>query len=462
MNTSPFGPLRATFGDRLLTAGAELSRFDRDAISEEGYSGMPDAVVYPESTDEVVELVNFARERRIPLVPRGGGSGLSGGAVPVAGGIVVAMERMNRVIEIDTANLVAVLEPGVVTKELDSMLVPHGLFFAGYPMSEEICQIGGNVAENAGGGRAVKYGVTGDYVLGLEVVTAAGKVLRLGGRRVKDVTGYDLISLFVGSEGTLGIVTQVSLRLLPRPAARAVALGFLDDESRLAKITPALLALPARPSAVEFADAVCMRLLSSLSAQWRWVPSGTAMLLVELDGPDAGRVASERDDAAALMESFGAVEIGRSSTDADYEKLWLLRKQVPWALMKKSPHQTMEDITVPIAGTWPLIAGTRETSRRRGVEIANFGHLGDGNIHVTPLKPDGLDVGQWHEELPDLQTELYRLAASLGGTISGEHGIGHKRRAFLPLVLGEAELETMRAVKRALDPLGIMNPGKAV
>ncbi len=462
MNASVFEPLRALFGDRLLTGDADLSKFGRDAISEEGYSGTPDAVVFPESTDEVVGLVGFARERGIPLVPRGGGSGLSGGAVPVEGGIVVAMERMNRVVEIDTANLVAVLEPGVVTKELDRMLEPHGLFFAGYPMSEEICQIGGNVAENAGGGRAVKYGVTGDYVIGIEVVTAAGEVLRLGGRRVKDVTGYDLIGLFVGSEGTLGIITQVTLRLLPRPAARAVALGFLADESRLAELTPALLGLPARPSAVEVADASCMRLLSSLSARWRWIPSGAAMLLVELDGPDADRVASERDEAAALMESLGVTEISRSKTDEEYAKLWLLRKQVPWALMKKSPHQTMEDITVPVAGTWPLIAGTREVSRRCEVEIANFGHLGDGNIHVTPLKPDGLDVGQWHETLPDLQTELYRLAASLGGTISGEHGIGHKRRAFLPLVLGEAELRTMRAVKRALDPLGIMNPGKAV
>ncbi len=462
MNASVFEPLRALFGDRLLTGDADLSEFGRDAISEEGYNGTPDAVVFPESTDEVVGLVGFARERGIPLVPRGGGSGLSGGAVPVEGGIVVAMERMNRVVEIDTANLVAVLEPGVVTKELDRMLEPHGLFFAGYPMSEEICQIGGNVAENAGGGRAVKYGVTGDYVIGIEVVTAAGEVLRLGGRRVKDVTGYDLIGLFVGSEGTLGIITQVTLRLLPRPAARAVALGFLADESRLAELTPALLGLPARPSAVEVADASCMRLLSSLSARWRWIPSGAAMLLVELDGPDADRVASERDEAAALMESLGVTEISRSKTDEEYAKLWLLRKQVPWALMKKSPHQTMEDITVPVAGTWPLIAGTREVSRRCEVEIANFGHLGDGNIHVTPLKPDGLDVGQWHETLPDLQTELYRLAASLGGTISGEHGIGHKRRAFLPLVLGEAELRTMRAVKRALDPLGIMNPGKAV
>ncbi len=462
MNASVFEPLRALFGDRLLTGDADLSKFGRDAISEEGYSGTPDAVVFPESTDEVVGLVGFARERGIPLVPRGGGSGLSGGAVPVEGGIVVAMERMNRVVEIDTANLVAVLEPGVVTKELDRMLEPHGLFFAGYPMSEEICQIGGNVAENAGGGRAVKYGVTGDYVIGIEVVTAAGEVLRLGGRRVKDVTGYDLIGLFVGSEGTLGIITQVTLRLLPRPAARAVALGFLADESRLAELTPALLGLPARPSAVEVADASCMRLLSSLSARWRWIPSGATMLLVELDGPDADRVASERDEAAALMESLGVTEISRSKTDEEYAKLWLLRKQVPWALMKKSPHQTMEDITVPVAGTWPLIAGTREVSRRCEVEIANFGHLGDGNIHVTPLKPDGLDVGQWHETLPDLQTELYRLAASLGGTISGEHGIGHKRRAFLPLVLGEAELRTMRAVKRALDPLGIMNPGKAV
>ncbi len=437
--------------------------YGRDKITEDHYSGRADVVVWPRSTEDVVGVMRLAAAGRIPVTPRGGGSGLSGGAVPVQGGIVLAFERMNRILEIDEDNLVVVLEPGVVTKELDGALEPYGLFFAGYPMSEEICQIGGNVAENAGGGRAVKYGVTGDYVLGLEVVTAAGELLRLGGRRIKDVTGYDLIHLFVGSEGTLGVITQITLRLLKRPGVRSAAVGFLPDEAVLEEITPALLKeLPSRPSAIELADATCLRLLKSVSKQWSWVPDGAAMLLVEFDGSDQGSVESERDAAVSLMERSGLVELRSARTPKEFEELWRLRKQIPWALMRTSPHQTMEDVTVPVSAAWPLIQATRGLTSRRGVEVANFGHLGDGNIHCTPIKPPELPVEEWYRELKTLLPELYRIVSGLGGTISGEHGIGHKRAPYMPVVMGAAELGTLRAVKNALDPQGILNPGKVL
>lgn len=437
--------------------------YGRDKITEERYAGLADVVVFPSSTEEVVKIADIARRRRLPMTPRGGGSGLSGGAVPVYGGIVVAFERMNRILEIDEANLVAVVEPGVVTRELDAALEPRGLFFAGYPMSEEICQIGGNVAENAGGGRAVKYGVTGDYVLGLHVVTAGGDVLRFGGRRIKDVTGYDLISLFVGSEGTLGLITQITLRVLPRPTARAALLGFARTESSLGELVPLLLGkLPTRPSAIEMADATCLRLLRKASSQWGWVPEDASMLLVEFDGNDAGEVAAARDAAAELMEKNGVVEIRGSADRKEFDELWRIRKQIPWALMKMSPHQTMEDITVPVSQVWPLIRATRKMTEASGIEIANFGHLGDGNIHCTPIKPGDMPVDEWHDRLEELLPELYRVAAGLGGTISGEHGIGHKRRGYMPLVFSAAELEAFRAIKRALDPDGLMNPGKIV
>lgn len=437
--------------------------YGRDKITEEQYAGRAEVVVWPESTEQVVALVRLARERRIPITPRGGGSGLSGGAVPVEGGIVLSLERMNRVLEVDEENLVVVLQPGVVTKELDRILQPYGLFFAGYPMSEEICQIGGNVAENAGGGRAVKYGVTGDYVLGLEVVTGAAELLRLGGKRIKDVTGYDLKSLFVGSEGTLGIITQVTLRLLPRPQARTAVLGFVPQEAALKALTPALLRdLSARPSAMELADATCMRLLRQVSKQWSWLPEGSGMLLVEFDGADMESIRPVRNEAEAMMKEHGLIEIQLSETPVEFEELWKLRKQVPWALMRTSPHQTLEDVTVPVSEAWPLIEATRRITGETGVEIANFGHLGDGNIHCTPIKPEACSVEEWHERTPEILTALYKEVRKLGGTISGEHGIGHKRRVYMPLVFTKEEMAVQRRLKAAFDPEGILNPGKVL
>lgn len=458
------GELRELMGGTYVSiAEKHLTTYGRDKITEEQYAGRAEVVVWPESTEQVVELVRMARERHIAITPRGGGSGLSGGAVPVEGGIVISMERMNRVLEVDEENLVVVLQPGVVTKELDRTLEPYGLFFAGYPMSEEICQIGGNVAENAGGGRAVKYGVTGDYVLGLEVVTGAGELLRLGGKRIKDVTGYDLTSLFVGSEGTLGIITEVTLRLLPRPAARTAVLGFVPEESVLKELTPALLRdLSGRPSAMELADATCIRLLREVSKQWSWVPEGCGMLLVEFDGSDPATITGFRDEAEALMKGHGLIEFQVSGTPLEFEELWKLRKQVPWALMRTSPYQTLEDVTVPVSHAWPLIAATRRITAETGVEIANFGHLGDGNIHCTPIKPESSSVEEWHEKTPEILRGLYREVKALGGTISGEHGIGHKRRSYMPIVFSEAELAVQRRLKAAFDPDGILNPGKVV
>jgi glycolate oxidase len=387
--------------------------------------------------------------------------------VPAFGGIVVGLERMNRILEIDEQNLIAVVEPGVVTKDLDARLKPLGLFFAGYPMSEEVCQIGGNVAENAGGGRAVKYGVTGTYVLGLELVSPTGHLLSFGGKRLKDVTGYNLISLITGSEGTLGIITRVTLRLLPRPAARIAILARLPDESLIEALVPKLLRHPTiRPSAVEFADSTCMSLVEELTAETDTdeggAGGGPGLLLVELDGADQVRLNDEKDVIVEMLDAVGATGIRTASNDDELERLWKVRKQVPWALKRKSPHQTMEDISVPVSATWALVAATRRLTRETGIRVANFGHLGDGNIHCTPLKPDAMDAREWHDALESLLPRLYKIAAELGGTISGEHGIGHKRQPYLDLVLGEAELAAFRAVKKALDPNGIMNPGKAI
>jgi glycolate oxidase len=440
-----------------------LGRYSRDQVVEDAYAHAPEVVVYPASADEVVRVLRLANEERVPVTPRGAGSGLSGGAVPVAGGILLSLERMNRVLEIDTENLAAVVEPGVVTRELDRQLAPRGLFFAGYPLSEEICHIGGNVAENAGGGRAIKYGVTGRYVIGLEVVGPTGELLRLGGKRVKDVTGYNLIGLLVGSEGTLGVITQVTLRLLPRPAHRAAALGFYPDGEVLERIGPRLLRHPTvRPSAVEFMDGECLDALRASGPPFADLPPAAGALLVEVDGIRADEVAREAEEVALLFREHGLQAVRRGSGEEELDTLWKVRKQLPWVLKRMSPYQTAEDIVVPVAQVWSLLREVRRLAVAYGVMMAGFGHLGDGNVHVHPIKPPALPAGEWLEFLPRLLTELYRRAADLGGTISGEHGIGHKRTRYLSIVLGEAEREAMRRIKEALDPNGILNPGKAI
>ena len=446
--------------DHVRDDEATLRRYSSDQVAEERYAAAPEVVVLPANAREVAAVVKLANRHRIPVTPRGGGSGLSGGAVPVRGGIVLALGRMNRIVEIDDMNMVAVVEPGVVTRDLDRALEPHGLFFAGYPMSEELCQIGGNVAENAGGGRAVKYGVTGTYVIGMEVVLPTGELVELGGKRLKDVTGYDLLSLIVGSEGTLGVITRITLRLLPRPAVRAALVAFLSDEQVAVTAGIEVLRDPGlQPSAVEFVDSVCVDLMRDEPPLLTIPASPCALMLVELDGGDAAVVERrlERLEAALAPHSRS---IESEIDPAGVARLWDVRKKVPWILKRRSPHQTMEDVSVPVSTIAELVAATRELAYRYKIRIANFGHLGDGNIHTTPLKPPEMDVPTWHDLLAELLPELYRRVVALGGTISGEHGIGHKRREYVPIALGSDAIAASRRVRHALDPNGIMNPGK--
>ena len=438
-----------------------LQAFSHDKVTEEKYAHRPDVAVFPGNTEEVAAVMKLANELRLPVTPRGGGSGLSGGAVPTVGGIVLSLDRMNRIIEIDTDNLFAVVEPGVVTKELDGELKKHNLFFAGYPMSEEICHLAGNVAENAGGGRAVKYGVTGRYVLGLEVVTPEGMTLNLGGKRVKDVTGYDLISLFTGSEGTLGVFTKLYIKLLPRPKHRLALFGFLPTPQTLNKVLPALLADPeVQPSSIEFMDSLCIESVKKTAPKSDVEITPGGAILVEVDGPTLEQLEPELQRAERILTAHGVSGIRKAESEDHLEDVWKVRKQVPWALMRIAPHQSLEDISVPVSTIPAMLDEIRDVSTRYDVPIPCFGHAGDGNLHATPLKPESMSVEDWLEIIPKLLSELYVKAAGLGGTISGEHGIGHKRSPYMKLVLGEAELDIMRRIKRAIDPNHIMNPGK--
>jgi glycolate oxidase len=420
--------------------------------------GMPDLVVHAESTADVAHVLRIANELRIPVVPRGGGTGLAGGAVP-QGGICLNLARMNRILALDPADGLAVVQPGVITRVLQQAAEAHGLFYPPDPASLEMCTIGGNVATNAGGPRCLKYGVTRDYVLGLEVVLPGGEVLRLGGRVMKDVSGYDLKQLFIGSEGTLGVITEITLRLLPRPPARgALAIAFERLEAAC-EATVALLSSGILPLMVEFMDQITMRAVESFR------PSGLpthaeALLLLAADGEPAA-VEADLQRMSSLMRDHGG-QVLRAAFDAGNtlhtEALWEIRRNVSPALARLAPHKLSEDITVPRSRIPAMARRIREISRETGIPIALYGHIGDGNLHPTLLcdrrNPDEM------ARVTRAAAAIFEAALAMGGVLSGEHGIGMLKLDFVPRAFPPAILEKFWALKALFDPHGIMNPGK--
>jgi glycolate oxidase len=438
-----------------------MRKYAHDQVPGKKYAHMPEVVVRPCTAQEIAEIVRLANREHIPVTPRAAGSGLSGGAVPVCGGILLSVERMNRVLEIDVANLMVVVEPGVVTNQLDTVLRPHGLFFAGYPMSDEFCFIGGNVAENAGGGRAIKYGVTGRYIHGLEMVTPTGDIVQLGGKRVKDVSGYDLVHLMVGSEGTLGIFTKIYIRLLPRPTARVAILALFKEVADAVAVVPRVVTAGRLvPTAVEFMDRFCyVKTIEMMKESFPTRDIGAALLL-EVDGNRPDVVAAEAQIIRDICRELNATAEFIARDEQEIERLWKIRKQIPWMLKRCGSVQSIEDIVVPIAAIPQLLPALERIAESHGIRIPVFGHAGDGNLHATPMQSDAQGAPDREEHLEDLLAEIYRLTAQMGGTISGEHGIGHKRREHMHLVMEGAQIEMMRAIKRALDPNNIINPGK--
>ncbi len=457
--------LRSIFEGRCITDDDKvLDAHSSDQVGDERYHRRPAAVVFPVSTEEVVALIQWANQTGTPVTPRGAGSGLAGAAVPAEGAIVCSFARMNRIVEIDTENLMVVVEPGVVTNALDEALKPEGLFFAGYPMSEDICFIGGNVAENAGGGRAVKYGVTSDYVLGAEVVTPTGQVLQLGGKRLKDVTGYNLLKLFVGSEGTLGLFTKIVLKVIPRPDRRAVLFAaFPQADAAASSIALLKTKLSNAPSAIEFIDGPTVEDTNNSlpTSQKRSLPADAeAYVLVEVDGDNSRNLAEDLAQVATVVEKAGGSVIDRGTDEAAVESAWKLRKMVPWwAKRMAGPLQSHEDVVVPPSKVVELVRVVDDLRRSYQLTIPFFGHAGDGNFHVVPFQPDSMDKDKWLNLLDRLLRDLYRRVLALGGTISGEHGIGRKRAQYLPEVMEVAQIDVLRSIKNALDPNGILNPG---
>ena len=417
---------------------------------------LPDVVVHAQTTAQISQIVRLASSKRIPILPRGAGSGFTGGSLPIQGGIVLVLTKMNRILAIDTDNLIAVVEPGVVTATLQREVEKLGLFYPPDPASKEFSTLGGNVAECAGGPRCVKYGVTRDYVLGLTVVTASGDVIHTGGQTMKNVVGYDLTRLFVGSEGTLGIVTEITLRLLPKPAARKTMLIAFATIEGAAQAVSAIIRSKIIPATLEFMDAAainCVRKTASIDLP----PDCQAVLIVEVDG-DAAILTSQAEAIIAIIEPLGILEIRVAETPDESEAIWKVRRAVSPSLRHLNPHKFNEDIVVPRSRVPEMIRALEALSARYGVPIVNFGHAGDGNIHVNVMVD--LDQDGMRETVEQILTEIFQITVSLNGSVSGEHGIGTAKAPFIGLELDEATLSAMRAIKSALDPNNIMNPGK--
>jgi glycolate oxidase len=450
--------LRQIVGDGNVLLGAEaMEPYAHDEVV--GLRAEPEVVVRATEAAQVADIFKLAQRERVPVTPRGAGMGLSGGAVPVCGGIILSLEKMKRILEIDKENLMVTVEPGVITGDIHRAVEAEGLFYPPDPASLDSCTIGGNIAEGAGGPRAVKYGVTKDYVCGLEAVLPSGEIITCGGKLVKNVTGYNMVQLLIGSEGTLAVVTKIILRLVPLPKVRVDLLVPYDDFQSAANTVSAIIAHRIVPTTIEFMERDSVAAVERLLQKEVPHHDAAAHLLIQLDGNRPESVDADYEVVGDLCLENGARDVLVAKDQYTRDRLWEARRKIIDALKHESPINHMEDVVVPRAEIPPLLKGIKDIAARRAVRIVSFGHAGDGNVHVNVLKDD-LPVERWEELVPPLAEEIYRLTLSLGGTITGEHGVGVSRRRYLPLALDAAQIELMRGIKAVFDPNGILNPSK--
>jgi glycolate oxidase len=446
--------LRAAFPGRLVESDAEkLEAYGRDESDLGTFP--PDVVVLVESAEDVRTLFAIASRHRVPVIPVAARSGKSGGSLSVEGGIAVSTERMNRILEVSPGDLVARVEPGVILAALQAEVERHGLFYPPDPNSMELCSIGGNVAENAGGPSCLKYGVTRDYVLGLTVVIPTGEILRVGHRSIKGVAGYDLTALLVGSEGTLGIVTEVMVKLLPRPRHVATALVPFASVDAAAHAVTRILTSGSLPRCLELMDDVSLA-AAARSAPFPLPPGSGAVIILETDGNDEEQVFAELARVGELVRRDAAGDAVVAQSEAQRREVWEVRRHLSVNLKKLHPMKLSEDIAVPRSRIPEMIARAKGVGARHGLEVATYGHAGDGNLHCNVLfdRPD---------ERPRVDAavgEILRAAVDLGGTITGEHGVGLAKRDFLEYEQGAEVVALERNLKALFDPLGILNPGK--
>ncbi len=416
---------------------------------------IPDLIVFPASAGEVSEILKLANTLLFPIIPRGQGSGLTGGSVPASGGVVLSFMRMDRILEIDTANLVTVVEPGVITFVLQQEVAKKGLFYPPDPSSYKYSSIGGNVAECAGGPNSLKYGVTRDYVLGLEVVLPTGEILNVGVRTMKGVVGYDLTRLFVGSEGTLGVITKITLKLIPLPEAKVTLLALFGDVEEAAQTVSAIIAAKIVPATIEFMDK------SSIQCSEKASPMGLpedvgGLLLIEVDGTREGALA-QAEKVRSIAAARRAVRCDLTEDPVEADKLWQARRVLSQATYNINPVKIAEDVVVPRSEIPAFIRSLEALQERFGVPILSFGHAGDGNFHVSLMIRDTAEDRQRAEEAVK---EIFAEALRRGGTMSGEHGIGLSKAPYLGMELSDDVIATMKKIKVLFDPNNILNPGK--
>ena len=439
----------------------KLEVYAKDELPGEHYAHLPEAVVKPTTTEEVSAVMKLANENHIPVTPRGAGTGLAGGAIPMYGGILLSLERMNRIVEVDVKNLVVVTEPGVVTNEINEAANAYGLFYAGYPMSLLSCFIGGNVATNAGGGKAVKYGVTNRYVLGLEVVLPNGEIVQFGGKRFKDVVGYNLVQLMVGSEGTLGVITKIILKLIPLPKVTIDLLALFSTlDEAIAAIPGVMTHSGTLPTAIEFMSPYAVQVSAKYLNEELPLDKAGGLLLIEVDGSSEEELIPVYEAIGEGCEKGGAFEVYVAPNATTQERMWALRRNIAEALMTVSPVQTSQDVVVPISRIPDLMHALDEVAGQYDVLFPAYGHAGDGNVHIRIIKKPEMSMERWNEIETELLTALFMAVTDLGGTISGEHGIGMKKKKYIRMALDENILALSRGIKKVFDPNHIMNPGK--
>lgn len=447
--------LRAKLGDaQLLTQAEDLIPYSFDGTA--ALTQMPGCVVFARSVADVVAVLEIAQRTKTPVVTRGSGTGLSGGSLPSAGCIVLCTVKMNRILEVDRANLTMLVEPGATTLQVADAAAAVGLFYPPDPGSMKISTIGGNVAENSGGLRGLKYGITRNYVMGLQVVLPDGEVMFTGNKCVKDVAGYSLKDLFIGSEGTLGVITQVLLKLIPKPAAKKTMVATFSAMDTAAQTVSDIIAAQIIPCTLEFLDRMTIRCVEDF-AKIGLPLDCEALLLMETDGHPA-QVEDEARQMEAIARKNGCMEVRVAKDDAEATKLASARRSAFSALARVSPTTILEDATVPRSELARMVRFCNQVAEKYRLRIGTFGHMGDGNLHPTFLTDE-----RNHEEMERVHAafrEIFDEAIRLGGTITGEHGVGVAKKEFLPRFMGDAQMRVMRELRRALDPHGILNPGK--
>lgn len=455
--------LKTAAGSKNVVCG-DPDALESYASDEAGimFTSMPDAVVKAESTEQVAAVMALASKHNIPVTPRGAGSGLAGAAVPLCGGIVLSLEKMNRILEIDPVNRVAVVEPGVVTNELCKAVAEHGFLYAGYPMSTETSFIAGNVATNAGGGKVIRYGNTRRHVLGLEVVLPSGTVLNLGGRIRKDTWGYSLMQILVGSEGTLGIITKVIVNLEPNPGKTVNLLVAFPDLDSAVDSVAKVIRTGISVISCELMDKLSVGIAAKhVNTSLPYQDKADAFLLIQIEGDSEERLEAGYEKVGTLCMENGALEVFVAESRTESTMIWNIRQNLAEAMRAYDPYCSLSgDMVVPLSAVPEMVEEIRKAGKERGIAVGILGHIADGNLHPIIFKPASMEPMEWAEYAETFYDDLTSVAIRLGGVGSGEHGIGYVKMPIFLHSKPAEEIEIMKGVKKAFDPQGILNPGK--